>query len=123
MICLLQRSRKVFSKWNFEVFELFLEPLFELVSLACVLTLLQHAATHLVQFVLALLRIVDGGLVSVVEEMSCSNKPITTVVTRATGDQNSLPFVQRLKLEDWYTVSICIVVLPKQILVANYGCG
>jgi hypothetical protein len=86
MICLLQRSRKVFREWNFKIFKLFLKTLLELVSSLYVSTCFAYAVTHLIQFVLALLRIIDGRVVSIVEEVSCSNKPIATVVSRTTSD-------------------------------------
>jgi hypothetical protein len=57
--------------------------------------------TYLIQLVLALLGVVDGRLVPVVEEVPSSNETITTVVAGTTSYQYPLALVQRLKLEDY----------------------
>ena len=57
VICSLQRFVKVLSEWHVKIFQLCSETL--------------------VEVILALLGIEDGGLVSVVPEMASSNEPIT----------------------------------------------
>lgn len=55
--------------------------------------------SHLIQLVLALLRIVDGRLIAVVKQMARSYKAITPIVTRTAGYQYSFALAQRLQLE------------------------
>ena len=57
MICSLQRFIEVLSEWHIKVFQL--------------------RGETLVEVILALLRVVDGRLVSVVPEMASSDEPIT----------------------------------------------
>lgn len=57
---------------------------------------------YLIKLVLALLRVVDRGLVSIVKQMTCSDKSITPIIARPACHQYSLALVQRLKLEDLY---------------------
>ena len=57
VICSLQRFIKVLSEWHVKIFQLCSEPL--------------------VEVILALLGIEDGGLVSVVPEMASSDEPVT----------------------------------------------
>lgn len=52
--------------------------------------------THLVKLVLALLGIVDGGLVPVVEQVTRSNEAIAAIVARPTCYKNPLAFGQWL---------------------------
>lgn len=60
MICSLQRLSEVFSKWHIQIFQL--------------------GSQTLVEVVLALFGIEDGGLVSVVPEMASGNESVTTCV-------------------------------------------
>lgn len=54
---------------------------------------------HLVKLVLALLGIVDCGLIPVVEEMASRNETITAIVTRTACNEDSSALVEGLKLE------------------------
>ena len=56
--------------------------------------------TYLVQFVFALLGIVDGGLVSVMEQLTRSNEAIAAIVARSAGDKDSLAFRNWLQFKE-----------------------
>ena len=56
--------------------------------------------TDLVQFILALLGIIDGGLVAVVEQVTCCDKAVAAIVARAAGYENSVALGKWLEFEE-----------------------
>jgi hypothetical protein len=57
----------------------------------------------LVELVFALLRVVDCGLVAVVEEVAGCDEAIAAVVAGATGYKDAFARVEGLEFEDWET--------------------
>jgi hypothetical protein len=55
----------------------------------------------LVEVVFALLRVVDCGLVAVVEEVASCDEAIAAVVTGAAGYEDTFTRVEGLEFEDW----------------------
>lgn len=55
--------------------------------------------TDLVQLILALLGIIDRGLVAVVEQVTCGNETIAAIVARAAGYENPVALGKRLQFE------------------------
>lgn len=55
---------------------------------------------YLIQLILAALRVEDGGLVPVLEEVTCCDEAVSSVVARTAGYQDAGPSRQRMDAED-----------------------
>lgn len=93
MIGLFQSTCEVIGERHFEIFQLLFQ------SLRRVNTwhhLQSRVSTHLVKVIFALLWIVDGGLVAIVEEMASRNKTIAAVVPGTTCDEDAVALAEGL---------------------------
>jgi L-serine deaminase len=57
----------------------------------------------LVELVFALLRVVDCGLVAVVEEVASCDEAVAAIVAGAAGYEDAFARVEGLEFEDWET--------------------
>lgn len=59
-----------------------------------------NSVTYLVQVILATLRVVDGGLVTVVSQVTGSHQAVAAIVPRAASHQDSVALVQGMHAVD-----------------------